>query len=169
MKFEIRHQFDAPVEEVERVLFHSEVAPLLKERMTLILDIQPLESQRSGALLKRKVKYFPKPMIEKVGPKRVEPEWLIWVEDSSYDFTTHTGSYRNVPANGKIAELLHNQGRLELKALPGNRCEQVVSGELTVKVFLLGKVAEPIIKSNATRILDEQARAVQDIIAGKLL
>ncbi len=169
MKFEIRHRFDAPVEEVERVLFHPDLAPLLVQRMDLILGIEPLESSRSGEVLTRRVRYSPKPTIERIGTKKVQPEWLVWVEESRYDFSRHQGEFRNVPVHPSIAEYLENRGALQLVRHGAGGCEQVLSGELTVKVFMVGRIAEPIIKSNAVKILDQQAAAMQQIITEGLL
>lgn len=167
MKFEIVHKFDAPVEEVERVLFSEKLFPLLKERMTTILDVKPVSVERVGNKLRRKVQYNPKPIINSIMGKKVEPEWMVFTESSEYDFAKHQGTFENIPTHYKVAGVLSNKGELILRSTGGSTCEQVIKGDLVVSVFVVGKVAERIIASNAEKILDEEAQVVRQVIAKK--
>ena len=142
MKFEIAHDFDVSVDEFERVLFHEGLPAILKDRMETMIDIEPMSMERTGNSMVRKVKYSPVPLIKSVGVKKVDPAWMVWVEESKYDFATHKGTFANVPANYKIAEVLKNRGTLEIRATGANSCQQVIHGDLEVKVFMVGKVAE---------------------------
>ena len=169
MKFEIAHDFDVPVDEFERVLFHEGLPAILKDRMETMIDIEPMFMERSADTLVRKVKYSPVPLIKSVGAKKVDPAWMVWVEESSYDFATHKGTFTNVPTNHKIAELLKNGGTLEIRPTGSGSCQQVIHGDLEVKVFMVGKVAERLIKTNAVKILDEQAAVMKQVIANKEL
>jgi len=169
MRFEFKHDFRVPVEELERILFHDDLSAILQERMTTIMEVEPLSTQVEGNRLERRVRYLPVPLIRSVGPKKVEPEWMEWVENSSYDFGTHTGQFRNVPARARIAGLLENRGLLELRPNGRGGCQEILRGELKVKVFMIGKIAEKIIHSNAVKILKEQASVVEDVIARGLL
>ncbi len=169
MKFEIKHQFDVGVEELERVMFHEDLLPLVTERVELILEVNQLEGRRTGDRLERKVRYLPYPMIRKIGPTTVEPEWMEWVEESSYDFTSHSGRFANIPARGRIAKLMDNTGTLRLVPMGPNRVERVVSGDLKIKVFMVGKIAEKIIHGHAKKLLDQEAAALASILAEKAL
>ncbi|MFH1531295.1 MAG: DUF2505 family protein [Pseudomonadota bacterium] len=169
MNFEIRHQFDAGVEELERVMFHEDLPRLLTERVALIIEMNQLEASRTGDRLERKVRYLPYPMIRKIGPTTVEPEWMEWVEQSRYDFRTHAGEFANIPARGRIAKLMINTGRVRLVPLGAHRTERIVTGELKIKVFMVGRIAERVIHSHATKLLDQEAAALAAIIAEKAL
>jgi len=167
MKFELRHTFDFPVEEVERVLFGEELLAILTRRMSTIIEIEALTMERTGDRLTRRIRYLPEPIIKSVGVKKVEPEWMEWVEESEYDYATHRGTFANIPARNRIAEVMKNHGTLTLRELPGGRCERVLLGELRVKVFVVGKIAERIIHSNAARILDEEAAILKEVLRNK--
>lgn len=169
MKFEFRHDFDAPVEELERVLFHDEMSRFFKERMTTIIEIVPVKVDRQGSQMNRRVRYLPVPMIKSIGPKKVEPEWMEWIEESTYDFVSHSGRFKNVAARARIARLLHNEGTLELRPNGRGGTTEILRGELKVKVFMLGKIAEKIIHLNAVKILQEQARVVADVLRNREL
>ncbi|MBM4371261.1 MAG: DUF2505 family protein [Deltaproteobacteria bacterium] len=168
MEFEIRHRFEAPVEEVERVMFHEDLPRLLASRVELLRELELLEARRSGSRLERRVRYLPVPMIRKIGTVTVEPEWMEWVEESSYDFSTHRGTFVNVPARRRIAELLSNHGSLRFEPR-GGATERVVSGELRVKVFMVGRIAEKVIHGHAAKLLDQEAAAVAALLRDRAL
>lgn len=169
MNFEIKHQFNVSVDELERVMFHEDLPRLLSARVDLIIEMNQLEGSRSGDRLERKVRYLPYPMIRKIGPTTVEPEWMEWVEESRYDFGVHAGEFANIPARGRIAKLMVNTGRMRLVPLGPHRTERIVSGELKIKVFMVGKIAEKVIHSHAKKLLDQEAAALAAIIAEKAL
>ena len=169
MKFEFKHDYDVPVEELERILFHDDLFDLLKERMSTIIDVEPLTVSRTGDRMERRVRYLPVPMIKSVGPIKVEPEWMEWYEESNYDFKTHSGQFKNVAARRKIAGILHNVGTLELRPNGRGGSTEYMRGELKVKVFMVGRIAEKVIHSNAMKILAEQARVVGDVIREEIL
>ncbi len=164
MKLEVVHKFNFPAEEVERVLFDERLPPLLKERMTTLLDLKPLSGRREGSVLHREVKYFPKPMISSVAGKKVEPEWMVFTEVSQYDFSTHKGTFKNVPQHHRIAPLLSNQGELLIRSTGPNSCEQVIRTEVKVDVFVVGKIAEKVIGSNGEKMLEEQAAVLRGVL-----
>jgi len=169
MKFEIRHEFDADIEELERVMFHEALPPLLTDRVELIIEMNLIEGRRTGDRLERRVRYLPYPMIRKIGPATVEPEWMEWVEESWFDFSAHMGEFNNVPARARIAKLMVNTGSVRLIPLGPGRTERVVSGELRIKVFMLGKIAEKVIHGHAKKLLDQEAAALAAVIAENAL
>ncbi len=169
MNFKFTHDFDAPVEELERVMFHDGLIPLLEKRMPNIIKMEPLEIRRDGARLTRRVRYLPVPMISSIGVKKVEPEWMEFFEESSYDFKSHSGTFRNVPARRKIAALLSNSGTLRLESNGRGGSRQTIEGELCVSVFMVGKIAERIIHSNAIKLLEEQAAVVAGVLKSREL
>ena len=169
MNFEIRHTFDVGVDELERVMFHEDLPGLLTDRVDLLLEMNLLEGSRNGDRLDRRVRYLPYPMIKKIGPTTVEPEWMEWVEESSYDFAAHAGRFANVPARARIAKLMVNAGTLRLVPLGPARTERIVSGELKIKIFIVGKIAEKIIHSHAKKLLDQEAAAIASVLAERLL
>lgn len=162
MKFEYVHEFDMPVEELERLMTHPEISRLMSERMSSIIGTETQERQEQGNAVERKVLYKPEPLIKKVGPLVVEPRWMEWVETSRYDFDRHEGTFTNRPMIGRIAEKMDNEGRMRI--LPnGAGCKRVLTGTLKVKVFMLGKIAEKIIEKTARKIIDEEAALLQTL------
>ena len=140
MKFEFKHIFDADLETVERAMFDERLAGYLQERCPSVIRIEPLERNDTDDAIERKVRYEPVPMIKKVGPKKVPPEAMIWVEESRYDRKRRQMTFDNVPAHAKVKKLMTNRGTIRLLRLGPGRTERIMEGELTEKVPLLGRV-----------------------------
>ena len=165
MKFRFEHEFDVDVEKLEEAMFSEDLPPFLKENMPSLKDMEVLERKEEGDSLKRRVRYEPVPLIEKVGPKRVPPEAMIWVEESTYDRKRRVLEFKNVPTHPKVRGLMTNHGTVELRSLGPGRSKRTMKGELKVSVPILGRVAEKIIFKTAGKIIEEEARALQGFLS----
>lgn len=169
MHFELKHHFDLPVDEVLDSMFDPTLADYLKANMKLIKDIKPLERVEEGDRVRRRVHYLPVPIIQSVGPKKISPEMLAWVEESTYDRKARQITFKNVADSARVRKHLENGGTLTFRDLGHDGCERVIAGELKVTnlPFLLrplGVIAERIIYSNAKDLLDEEARVFNQFL-----
>ena len=161
MKFEFKHTFDVDVEELERAIFHEKLAAFLQEKVPSVVKIEPLERDDGPDFIERKVRYEPVPMIKKVGPKKVPPEAMIWVEESKYDKKRRMLTFDNVPTHPKVKKLMSNRGTIRLSSLGPGRCERRMESELKIKVPILGRIAEKMIFKSAGKIIEEEAVAMK--------
>jgi hypothetical protein len=166
MKFEVSHTFDADIDAVEKAIFDPALPAFLLKEMKLVTIIEPLDRQEDASSIRRKTKYQPVPLIKKIGPKEVPPHWMAWIEESTYDRRARRMDFVNIPTTEKIRNLLENKGSLTLTAAGPGKTKRTMNGELKVKVFLLGKIAEGMIYKQAAQILDEEAAALRKFIAG---
>lgn len=165
MKYRLEHEFPCDRETLMREMFRNGVIETLKPRMTTILEAETLSWEEKNGVVRRRVRYLPVPKISSVGPKKVEPRWMEWVEESEVHLATGAARYVNVPSTARVAELLKNQGSIEFLSLGPNRTRRILSGELRVEVFLLGPLAERLIFAYAKEIVDEEARALASHLA----
>jgi len=159
------HMFDHPLQAMEEALLDPETYQRVASRMKTIREMEPLEVTEDEGRVRRRVRYLPEPLIKRVGPKKVEPRWMEWTEESEYDRRTHRMTFVNVPRVGKVARLMDNRGTVVLEAA-GDRTRRVLSGELRIKVPLLGRIAEKIIHKTARGIVDEEARILNEMLRG---
>jgi hypothetical protein len=159
MDFEIRHTFDADRDTVEAAMFDADLPGFLIKNMSLVTGIEVVERKDESWGVSRKVRYTPVPMIKKVGTKEVKPEWMAWIEQSRFDRSAHRLEFENLPTIRQIRELMEQRGTIRFESDGVGRTQRTISGVLKIKVFLIGKIAERIIYSNAEKILDEEARA----------
>ena len=169
MRFEKKQVLEGTVDEVERALLSDDYLPYLREHHGVLLEAELLEKKDEGARLRRKVRYRPKPVIEHIGTRKVPPEWFAFVESSTYDRATHTGSFTNVPTSAQISAMLLNTGTLRLKDLGGGKTERTLEGEISLKLpFLLklvAPIAEGLIHREGLKILDAEAPVMNRFIA----
>ncbi len=161
MRFAFTHAIDAPLEAVERALLDPVFGDYLREHHAQMEEVATIETREEPGLVHRRVRYRTTALIEKIGPKRVPPEWMAWTEESTYDRARHELRFANVPTVKMVRNLLENRGTIRLVPDGDVRTRVVIEGELRVRVFLLGAIAERIIHAQAEKLLDEQARVMR--------
>jgi hypothetical protein len=168
MKFELKQTIAGTVAEVEQTLADPRYPPYLLEHHGVLLELQPLEVHQDGPLLRRKVRYRPKPVIGSVGPKKIPPEWFAFIESSTYDPAQRALTFSNVPTTGGISNMLENTGTMRLREV-GGRTERELKGEIRIKVpFLLrplGAIAERLIQAEGIKLLEGEVRVLDRFIA----
>lgn len=175
MHFESRQRITGTPDEVERAMLDAAYVPFLLEHHDVLLEAQVLEVKDEGDVVRRKVRYRPKPVIQRIGPKTVPPEWFAFVETSTYDRRTKTLTFSNVPTSNAIAKMLVNTGVLRLKDAGNGETERTMEGEISLKLpFLLKPLAmigEQVIKGEGLKILDGEApvlsRYVREVVRSR--
>jgi hypothetical protein len=169
MHFELKHTFDAPVAEVIEAMFDPSLADYLKSNMKLMSDIKPMERTDEGNLVRRKVRYVPVPLIKAIGPKKIPPEALAFIEESTFDRAAKRVTFKNIGEHDKVRKHLENGGTITFRDLGNGKTERTISGELKVTnlSFLLrplGAIAERFIRSNAEDLLNEEAKVFGEFV-----
>jgi hypothetical protein len=168
MKFELKHTFDAPVDQVIEAMTDPAFPDFMKANMKLMSDIKSLDRKEDGAKLSWRLRCVPVPMIKKVGPKEVPPEALAFVQESTIDRAAKRINFKNVAEHPKVLKHLENSGTFSFRDV-GGRTERTITGELKVTnlPFLLkplGAIAERIIYSNAEDLLNEEAKVFGEFL-----
>ncbi|MBM4394971.1 MAG: DUF2505 family protein [Deltaproteobacteria bacterium] len=166
MKYRIESEFPCDRDTLIRVMYSEGIAEKLLPSMKSVREVQTLSRDEKDGRVRRRVRYLPVPMISSVGPKKVEPQWMEWVEESDVDLKAGRATYRNVPTTAGVAKLLKNGGEVEFVALGPGRTRRILSGELKVDVFVLGAIAERVIYGHAKDLVDEEAAALRRYIEG---
>ena len=165
MHFEFTHRFRAPVDQVQKAMLDEAFPAFLLQHHPKMMEASVVSREDKGSIVTRKVRYRPKPIIESVGPKKIPPEYLAFIEESTFDLDKRRFEFKNVPTIATVARHLSNRGTMTFRE-SGAECERVTSGELEVThlPFLLrplGIIAERIIHSEAQKLLDQEARVLQ--------
>ena len=168
MRFEKRQLLDGTVEEVERAMLDPRYLDYLLQHHGVLLEVQALERKEEGPLVRRRVRYRPRPVIASVGPKQVPPEWFAFIEQSTYDRNRKEMTFSNIPTSQAISRMLVNTGTLRLR-VSGARTERTLDGEIKLQLpFLLKPLAiigERLIHSEGLKILDAEAPVLNRYIA----
>ena len=168
MRFEKRQFLDGTVEEVERAMLDPRYLDYLLQHHGVLLEVQALERKEEGPLVRRRVRYRPRPVIPSVGPKQVPPEWFAFIEQSTYDRNRKEMTFSNVPTSQSISKMLVNTGTLRLRP-SGTRTERTLDGEIKLQLpFLLKPLAmigERLIQSEGLKILDAEGPVLNRYVA----
>jgi hypothetical protein len=168
MHFEFTHRFTAPVDKVEKAMLDEAFPAFLLQHHPKMMEAAVLSREDKGGVVVRKVRYRPKPIIESVGPKKIPPEYLAFVEESTFDLEKHRLEFKNVPTVAGVARHLSNKGVMTFRD-SGGGCNRVTTGELDITnlPFLLrplGAIAERIIHGEAQKLLDQEAQVLQKFL-----
>lgn len=167
MKFQVTQHIEGTLEETERAMFDERYPPFLLKHHGVLLEVQPLQRKDENHVLRRQVRYRPKPVIRSVGPKPVPPEWFAFIENSTYDRNRKELSFSNVPTTQRISRMLVNTGVLRLRGA-GNATERTLEGEIKLNLpFLLkplAMVGERLIHSEGLKILDGEVPVLNRFI-----
>ncbi|HEX9296881.1 MAG TPA: hypothetical protein VF881_13645 [Polyangiaceae bacterium] len=168
MHFEFTHRFRAPVDKVQRAMLDAAFPGFLLQHHPKMMEAEVQSREDKGSLVTRKVRYRPKPIIESVGPKKIPPEYLAFIEESTFDLEKKRLDFKNVPTMPGVARHLSNGGTMTFREV-GGECERVTTGELAITnlPFLLrplGAIAERIIHMEAHKLLDQEAKVLQQFL-----
>jgi len=168
MDFELTHTFDCDLTHFETLFLDPAYLQFLEKTVPNIAKIEVLETHEAAGVLKRKVRYSPKAGAYKVGPKTVPTPWTVFDEESSFTRGAHSLTFTNHP---HIPQMLRdkftNIGTLTLTADGPNRTRRVIRGEIHVKIFLVGRLAERVIYKAGTELIEQEAVAMKKYIAEK--
>jgi hypothetical protein len=169
MRFETRQRIQGTVDEVERALLDERYFEFLLKYHGVLLELQPLEVKTEGDVVRRRVRYRPKPVIQSIGPKQVPPEYFAFIETSTYDKRRKELSFTNVPTSNTISKMVVNTGVLRLRDVGGGQTERTLDGEITLKLPFLMKplalIGEKVIQNEGLKILDNEVPVLNRFIA----
>jgi hypothetical protein len=170
MHFEVEHVFDAPVEAVEAAMFHPGYASFLLERSDLLFSHALKSFEDDGMRIHRRVQLAPRPAFDRIGSKKVPPEWFEFVEESTWDRRGRKLSFENVPITEKVKSRLINRGEVTLEALEAGKTKRLARGE--IKVHDLPLIARPftgvieqMLAREAKRMLEAEAAVLRQWLA----
>jgi hypothetical protein len=87
----------------------------------------------------------------------IDPDRLVWVDDTTYDLEAATATFRIVPEH--YANRLRCSGRYRFTPRPGG-CRRSIEGDLTVSYPLVGRAVERAILSG----LEDNLGAEADLV-----
>lgn len=169
MRFEAKQRIQGTVEEVEKAMLDPRYFDFLLQQHGVLLEVKPLERKEEGQLVRRKVRYRPKPVIGSIGPKAVPPEWFAFIENSTYDRNRKELSFSNIPTTERISKMLVNNGTLRLRPSGSGQTDRMLEGEIKLALpFLLKPLAmigERVIHAEGLKILDAEVPVLNRFIA----
>jgi hypothetical protein len=152
--FRLEHEFkDIPVDLFERYLNHPELIGMLGAmpafRSRDLVDKKDL----GGGVVNWRFKVVAGGDIPASARKVVSEEMLTWYEDTKFVPNEHTIYWEITPLAESFRSKLESRGIWKL--IPqGNDTRRIIEGSITVKIPIVGKVAEQFIANELKRNYD---------------
>ncbi len=161
--FTLHQQIDAPVDAVEAALVDSAFLARMDE-LPKLGSAEVVRNERDGDVVHLAVRYLFQAELSSAVTRVVDPDKLTWVEESECDLAAHRTTCVLKPDN--YANLL--QGSYEATiAAAGSGSTRTITGQLKVKVPLLGGKVEKAIVGGLSENADAQATLLSSFINGQ--
>jgi hypothetical protein len=164
MHFEIVHTLPADRDTVMKVMQEKAYYEFLQQNHPDVDRIELLSMEDLGATAKRRVHYQLKLIIKSIGPKKIPPDAMAWVEESTLDKKSYKLEFKNIPIKDWVQARMTNFGTIEFQDAGEGKTRRIVAGELRIKFLILGVIAERIIHGKAKDLLDGEARLFGDYL-----
>ncbi|MCU1456305.1 MAG: hypothetical protein JWL73_397 [Actinomycetia bacterium] len=166
MRLEARHEFPAAVEAVEQAM----ADPAFYAQLRDLPDLAPpevVDRAAVGSRITLTVRYVFTGHVDPIVRRVVPVDQLVWVQTTEFDTAAHEATLTVVPE--KLGSMLQCAGKFVLQpatrtsgdgvARPGT--VRTLTGELRVKVPLLGGRAEKALGPGILRRIDLEADALR--------
>jgi Protein of unknown function (DUF2505) len=156
VKFRIEQRIPAPLADVEAALLDRDFVAATADLPKLGAP-ELLEQRRDGDHAHQRIRYRFTAQLSSAVTRVIDPDKLTWVDDATYDLTSHTNRHRILPDN--YADRLEASYDVALEAM-GDSTHRLATGELKVHVPLVGGRVERAIVDG----LEEHANAEGELL-----
>lgn len=156
MRFEIRHDIDAPLEQIEGLIASSELAPAIAARLPKVESMEVVELAREGGRLRRVTHTQARSLLPLLDRFDVARESMQWDEVFTYDPAERVAIYRVEPLE-RFRERVDCGGVYRLEPLSARRTRRVVEVRFEVRVAVLGSAIERLASAEVRAHYDAEA------------
>lgn len=164
MRFEIRHDFDVPLDAVElAVLSPTLVAKLAGAVGSLeSLDVKHHEVDDGRCL--RVWSFRANVPLPAFAKEYVTPDMCAWDERWEYSLADHAATWSVDPCiREDWKRFFSAEGTYRLESTGEGRSRRVVSGSIELRVPVFAPVAERLILAEVRKLFDAEARALSEM------
>lgn len=164
MRFEITHDFDAPLDAVELAV----LSPLLGEKLgdalaqTKIERVSTIEHDLRDGTLHRVLQFQASAPFAFLQRYTIPKDAMSWQERSRYRLKDHQSSW-SVHPKEQYSRYFRSEGTYRLTTLPDGRTRRTVVGDFEVNVPMLGAVIERLALAEVRRTYDAEADTLKQL------
>ena len=168
MRFEISHEFDAPLDVLELALMSPELPARLTDHGDMFESVETVQHDVGDKIFERIWKYQARTPLSLLKGYDITRDMLTWEEHTSYNLTEHTAQWHVVPRPGIDPDAswrkhFNAQGNFQLDPLSDGRTRRTVSGDLEIKVKVIGRAIERVAMKELRRAYDVEAEALRSL------
>jgi hypothetical protein len=163
VRFEIQHEFDAPLDTVELAVLSPELGTMLARALAAYNgggpSIESIETEAhsvENGELRRVLRFQASAPLSILRGHAVTREALCWREFSTYRLADH-GAKWTVKPKEDFARWFRGEGTYQLEPVADGRTRRTVIGDLEIKVAVLGRLAERMALAEVRKTYDAEA------------
>jgi hypothetical protein len=164
VRFEITHDFDAPLDAVELAV----LSPHLGERLTGALaqtkieSVSTIEHELRDGALHRVLEFQASAPFAFLKSYTIPKDAMSWQERSTYRLAEHSSTW-SVHTKEQYSRYFRSAGTYRLSSLPGGRTRRTVTGEFEVNVPILRGMLERLALAEVRRTYDAEADTLKQL------
>lgn len=161
MRFEITHEFDAPLDAVELAVLSPDLGVLMARALTpLIASIETIEHVIDRGVFRRVLRFQANAPLPMLRTHEVAREAMSWDETSLYRLSDHASSWSVAPRE-QYRRYMRSSGTYQLERAPDGRTKRRVVGEFEVKAGVLSRVIERMALNEVRKTYDAEAATLR--------
>lgn len=164
MRFEISHDFDAPLDAVELAVLSPHLGEKLQGALarTKIESVATIEHDLRDGTLHRVLQFQASAPFAFLKSYTIPKDAMSWQERSVYRLAEHASRW-SVHPKEQYSRFFQSEGVYKLTTLPDGRTRRTVIGDLQVKVPVLGAVIERAALAEVRRTYDAEASSLKQL------
>jgi hypothetical protein len=167
VRFEIAHEFDAPLDTVELAVLSPELGSLLARSIAAqtqnggprIESVETVSHVIDSGECRRVLRFqasAPFAILEKLASRPIARDAMTWKEFSTYRLADHASTWHVAPKE-EWRRWFRGEGTYRLEAVADGRTRRTVVGDLEIKVRVVGKLAERMALAEVRKTYDAEA------------
>jgi hypothetical protein len=162
VRFEIVHEFDAPLEAIESAVLSRELGSKLAARLKSIESVETLDHRFEEGVLHRVLRFQATAPLALFRGANVARDALAWQEHWSYRLTDHASTWAVFPKE-QYRRFFRSEGTYTLEAQGPRRTRRKVIGELEIIVPVMRGLAERMAQTEVRKTYDAEADTLREL------
>jgi hypothetical protein len=163
LRFEITHEFDAPLDAVELAVLSPDLGVLMAKTLApLIESIETVEHVIERGLFRRVLRFQANAPLPMFRGREVARDAMSWEETSVYRLSDHASSWSVAPRE-QYRRYMSSSGTYQLERAPDGRTLRRVIGEFEVKAGVLSRLIERMALNEVRKTYDAEAATLRTL------
>jgi hypothetical protein len=163
LRFEITHEFDAPLDAVELALLSPDLGLFMAKALApLIESIETVEHVIERGFFRRVLRFQASAPLPMFRGRDVAREAMSWEETSVYRLSEHASSWSVAPRE-QYRRYLWSSGTYRLEPAPDGRTRRRVIGDFEVKAGVLSPIIERMALGEVRKTYDAEAETLRTL------
>lgn len=166
VQFEISHDFDASVDELERALLSPELGPRLGRALPNVESIESRRHELRDGELARVWRFQARAPLPIFRSRKITRDMLTWEEEWTYQRRDRSARWNVVPRPGIDPDApwrrrFRAHGQTQLTALSDARTRRTIRGDLGIELRWIGGVVERLAVAELRKAYAAEAQILE--------